>query len=121
MSSTAQIKIAVIGVGGMGRAHVQDILSLPTTQLVAVCDIDRARAESVAAAANVRAFDDYRALLAQVELDAVLIATPHYDHTPISLAAFERGRHVLVEKPLAVHVKDARSMIAARNSWSFIT
>ena len=113
MSSTAQIKIAVIGVGGMGRAHVQDILSLPTTHLVAVCDIDRARAESVAADAHVRAFDDYRALLAQVELDAVLIATPHYDHTPISIAAFERGRHVLVEKPLAVHVKDARSMIAA--------
>jgi predicted dehydrogenase len=52
-------------------------------------------------------------LLAKADVDAVVIATPHYFHTTISIAAFERGLHVLTEKPLAVHVKDGRKMIAA--------
>ena len=52
-------------------------------------------------------------MLEKVGLDGIIIATPHYDHTPMSIDAFQRGLHVLTEKPIAVHVKDARKMVAA--------
>ncbi len=56
-------------------------------------------------------FTDYQTMLDAVELDGVIIATPHYEHPDMSLLAFERGIHVLVEKPIAVHVNEARRMI----------
>ncbi len=114
MSAERKVKIAVIGVGNMGSNHARDIATrLPNTRLAAVCDIDRQRADRYAAEYQVPAYCDHAKLLAEADLDAVLIATPHYDHTPISLACLGRGLHVLVEKPLAVHVKDGRKMVAA--------
>ena len=114
MTISPKVRIAVIGLGVMGSSHLRDIAHrLPNTQLAALCDIDRARADHYAAEYQAPAYYDYRDLLAKVELDAILIATPHYDHTPISIAALEQNIHVLVEKPLAVHVQDGRKMIAA--------
>jgi predicted dehydrogenase len=98
----------------MGSSHVRDIaIRLPNTELVAVCDIIPERADQYASQYEVPAFYNYRDLLDKVSPDGILIATPHYDHTPISIDAMQRGIHVLVEKPLAVHVKDGRKMIAA--------
>jgi len=117
--STSKARLAVIGVGVMGSSHVRDIATrLPNAQLAAVCDIDRERADRIAEVYGVPAFYDHRQLLAQavsqaIDLDGVVIATPHYDHTTISVDALEQGFHVLTEKPLAVHVKDGRKMIAA--------
>jgi predicted dehydrogenase len=113
MSDKEKLRIAVVGVGNMGRLHARDVHELASTELVAVCDIDRARADEVAAQYGVKATYDYRDLPAGAEAQAILIATPHYDHTPISIAALEQGIHVLVEKPIAVHAKDARGMIEA--------
>ena len=62
--------------------------------------------------ADTAQFNDYQEMLDAVELDAVIIATPHYDHPDMSSLAFERGLHVLTEKPIAVHVKEAERMIA---------
>jgi predicted dehydrogenase len=107
------VKMAVIGLGIMGKAHVKDIAALDSTELVAVCDIDRAKADQIAAETHAAAYYDYRDVLNHPGLDAVLVATPHYDHTPISIDALRKGIHVLVEKPIAVHVKDAQRMIAA--------
>ena len=111
MSET--VKLAVIGIGVMGKSHLKDITALENTELVAVCDIDHATADQSAAEYNLPAYYDYHELLKHTPLDAVLVATPHYDHTPISIDALTSGIHVLVEKPIAVHVKDARKMIAA--------
>ena len=66
--------------------------------------------------ADVARFTDYRLMLDSVELDGVIIATPHYDHPDMSLLAFERGIHVLVEKPIAVHVREAQRMIDGYHS-----
>ena len=63
------------------------------------------------ALARAARFTDYQAMLDAVDLDGVIIATPHYEHPDMSLLAFERGIHVLVEKPIAVHVNEARRMI----------
>jgi predicted dehydrogenase len=111
MSKT--VKMGVIGIGVMGKSHLKDIASLENTELVAICDVNQAAADQYAAEYNVAAYYDYHDLLNHESLDAILIATPHYDHTPISIAALSRGIHVLVEKPIAVHVKEARKMIAA--------
>jgi predicted dehydrogenase len=113
MTESTKIKIAVIGVGVMGRMHAEDIHLLLNTELVAVCDIDQARASLFARKYNVPAYHETSDLFGNVELDAVLIATPHYDHPEIAVQAFERGIHVMTEKPIAVHVKAAKEMIAA--------
>ncbi|MGD0005889.1 MAG: Gfo/Idh/MocA family oxidoreductase, partial [Anaerolineaceae bacterium] len=113
MEENRKARIAVIGVGIMGSQHVRDLGRISNTQLAAVCDIDRSRADEAAAQNHVPAFHDYHDLLDKVELDGVMVATPHYFHTPISIDALQRGIHVLSEKPLAVHVKDGQKMIAA--------
>lgn len=114
MNEDNRINLAVIGAGIMGSSHVRDIAArLPSARLAAICDIDRERADRYAAEYRVPAYYDHRSLLQQPGLDAVLVATPHYDHTPISIDALGQGIHVLVEKPLAVHVNDGQRMIAA--------
>ena len=113
MEENKKARIAVIGLGIMGSQHVRDLGSISNTELAAVCDIDKSRADQAGALCNVPAYYDYHDLLDKAELDGVMIATPHYFHTPISIEALNRGIHVLTEKPLAVHVKDGQKMIAA--------
>jgi len=114
MSEQPKVRIAVIGVGVMGSSHVRDIATrLPAAELAAVCDIIPERADRYAAEYHAPAYYDSRSLLSQADLDAVVIATPHYAHTTLSLAAFQRGLHVLTEKPLAAHARDGRLMLEA--------
>ncbi len=113
MTNPSKVRLAVIGVGVMGGAHVRDIPNLPNTELAAVCDIDRARADGFAQQYGIPAYYDYRELLEKGGVDGVVIATPHYDHTPIAIDFMNRGFHVMTEKPLAVHTRDGHKMIAA--------
>lgn len=108
-----KVKIAVIGVGVMGSMHLEEIPKLENIELAAVCDIDKDRAGRYASKYGVPAFYTHQELLDKIDLDAILIATPHYDHPPIAMDAFKRGIHVMTEKPIAVHVKAAQEMIAA--------
>ncbi len=108
-----RVKIAVVGVGIMGKAHVKDIATLANTELAAVCDVDQTVADACATEMQVPVYYDFNDLLEHEQVDAILISTPHYDHTPISIAALKKGIHVLVEKPIAVQVKDAQKMISA--------
>jgi len=113
LTMSKKVKIAVVGAGIMGKAHIKDIATLENTELAAVCDVDHAIADACAAEMHVPAYYDFDDLLKHQTFDAILVSTPHYDHTPISIAALQKGIHVLVEKPIAVHVNDARKMIAA--------
>jgi predicted dehydrogenase len=107
---TDKLKFAVIGVGIMGTSHVRDISNSENVALAAICDIDPQRAQTAAAPHGVPAYTDYREMIAKEKLDGVIIATPHYFHTPIAIHALLHGVNVLCEKPEAVHVKDAHSM-----------
>ncbi len=107
---TDKVRLAVIGVGTIGTAHVRDIPRTENAVLAAICDIDAARARSAGEAAGVPFYTDYRQMLEKERLGGVIVATPHYDHTPISIHAMQRGMNVLVEKPEAVHARDARRM-----------
>ena len=113
MTGEAKVRMAVVGAGSMGSNHVRDLARMDNVELCAVCDINPATADRAAAAYGVPVFTNYHDLLDHGKPQAITIATPHYDHTPIAIAAFERGIHVLTEKPLAVHVRDGNKMIAA--------
>ena len=107
-----QVRIAVVGVGSMGAVHAKELAlaNIPRATLAAVCDTDP---EALARFPDVPRFADTRALYASGLADAVLIATPHYDHTPLAIEALAAGVHVLTEKPLAVHKADCLRMLAA--------
>jgi predicted dehydrogenase len=112
-----RVRVGVIGTGGMGQAHCRLLRELEETELTAVCDIDPEVLEKVKEEYEVPGFLHYEELLDSGLVDAVTIATPHYFHPPIAIAAFQRGLHVLSEKPIGVTVKAADEMIrAARES-----
>ena len=95
----------------MGAFHAKELAQgvVARAKLAAVCDTDRAARDRF----EVPRFEDAGTLLRSGLVDAVVIATPHYDHTPIAIDALGLGMHVLCEKPLAVHKADCERMIAA--------
>jgi predicted dehydrogenase len=109
---TQAVRIAVVGVGNVGASHARELLlgKVSGGSLAAVCDPS---SDALARFPGVPGFRSQSALLATGLADAVLIATPHYDHTPLAIEALAAGLHVLVEKPLAVHKADALRMLAA--------
>ena len=107
------IKLAVIGIGAMGSQHVKDIQSLSGVQLSAICDLIPERMEAITSSSTTKSFTDYQDLLNSIELDGVLISTPHYDHTPVAINCFQKGIHVLTEKPIAAHMSDGKLMVEA--------
>lgn len=107
------IKLAVIGLGNMGNNHCRDIAEMEIGELSAICDIDEKKVEIFSNLYNCPGYTSTEELFANGGIDGVVIATPHYSHTTISIEAFENGIHVLTEKPVGVHVKDINKMIKA--------
>ena len=107
------VRLGIIGMGNIGRYHAEYLLNgkVSRGQLTAVADA-LAPLEPWAAR-GLRTFNNGEALLRSGAVDAVLIATPHYQHTTLGIAALEAGLHVMVEKPISVHKADAERLIAA--------
>jgi predicted dehydrogenase len=105
------LRVAVIGVGHLGRHHARILASLPQVDLVAVVDTNRARAEEIAAANGTRAEFDPAGLVGRV--DAVTIAVPTERHREVAMPFLEAGIPALVEKPLARSLDEADAMITA--------
>jgi predicted dehydrogenase len=97
----------------MGRNHLRLLSSLPESQLVAVADPMEAALDAATAATSAQGFREPLAMVAEADLDALVIAAPTTSHTPLALAAIERGIPVLVEKPLAATVDDALRIVGA--------
>jgi len=105
------VRFGVVGLGNMGTYHCNYLDSLPGAKLAAICDSDAARVKTAAEKhPNVEKFERWQDLLTSKSIDAVLIATPHFQHPDIAVAAFDNNLHVLCEKPAAVTVKQARRM-----------
>jgi len=115
-----KVKLGLIGIGNIGNLHLNNIKKLNKVELTAVCDIKPERAQAAAAAHNCAAYFDHRRLLADRVCEAVIIATPHYDHTTIGIAALQAGYHVLVEKPISVHKADCERLIAAHQDKDLV-
>lgn len=103
------MRVAVVGVGHLGRHHARILSEMAGVELTGVVDLDRSRAEQVAAERNTTAFSDWREVLTVV--DAVTIATPTEQHLEVAEAFLGGGVHVLVEKPITPTTADADRLV----------
>jgi predicted dehydrogenase len=105
------IRIAVIGVGHLGKEHARLYAEKPGVQLVGVVDIRHERAQEIATAYGTTPFTDYTEMFGKV--DAVSLAVPTTDHAKIGVDLLDHGIDVLVEKPIASSLEEARALIDA--------
>ncbi|MCY3820240.1 MAG: Gfo/Idh/MocA family oxidoreductase [Gammaproteobacteria bacterium] len=109
------LKVGIVGAGGITRAHLPAYLERPDrVQLNAVCDLVEPLAQELAKKAGIDAvYLDIDEMLRDADIEAVDICTTHNSHAPLAIAAAEAGKHVIVEKPMAISVQECRDMIAA--------
>lgn len=110
MANGAKIRAGVVGTGHMGQYHVLVYAELPDVDLVGVVDADAARAAAVASQYDTRVFRDHRALVGRV--DVVSVAVPTAQHFAVARDLLEAGVSVLVEKPMAPTLDEARALFA---------
>ena len=109
-----KVRIGIIGMGNMGRFHANDLLDgkVPRGELAAVGSTSPHKLEEYKEK-GVQIFGSGEEMIANGAIDALLIATPHYQHTSLGVAALEAGLHIMVEKPISAHKADAERLIAA--------
>ena len=107
------LSVGVIGAGGNARGHLRGIEANDNIRMVAVMDVDAGRAEAAGREHGARAYTDLEALLKDPEVEAVHVCTPHNLHGEQVVAAAGAGKHVLVEKPMALTLEECDRMIAA--------
>jgi predicted dehydrogenase len=105
----SRLRVAVVGVGHLGKEHARILSSLPDVELIGVVDPNSAQAEAVAQRCGTRAFREHRTLLPLV--DAAVIAAPTSHHSTLATDFLERGLPLLVEKPMAQTVRQAEAMV----------
>lgn len=108
---TDALRLAVIGVGHLGRHHARILSTMEGVTLSAVVDTLPERAAEIASVSNTRALTDYRDLIGEV--DAVVVAVPTELHAEVAVPFLDRGTAVLVEKPMSRSIADADRMLAA--------
>ncbi|MDO3410950.1 Gfo/Idh/MocA family oxidoreductase [Saccharibacillus sp. CPCC 101409] len=112
-SSGEKVRFGIIGIGNMGTSHAKSLTGrIEGAVLTAVCDMREQRLEWAERElpAEVKRYADAAEMMGSGEIDAVLIATPHYDHPTLAVEAFQHGLHVLIEKPAGVYTKAVRQM-----------
>src|ERR1700761_1472049 len=112
-----RIRTAVIGTGFMGRVHLEALRRVENVDVVEIAATSQEKARDAAAGYNVlNATDDWHNVIADPSIDAVHITTPNVSHFPIARAAFEAGKHVLCEKPLAMSVAEAEELVSLQTA-----
>ncbi len=106
------MKVGVIGCGRIAVMHLVSIENIEGIELAACCDIKKNRADEVAKNYGCNAYTDYAEMLDKEELDAVHICLPHYIHTDVAIAAFNKGVHVLSEKPMDINYEKAAKAVS---------
>jgi predicted dehydrogenase len=108
-----ELRFGLIGCGRVASRHAQSVAELPGARLSAVADIRENRARRFAVEYGAALYTDYRRLLERTDVDVVNICVPSGLHAQVALDAIQVGKHVIVEKPLALSLADADRMIAA--------
>ncbi len=109
------VRVAMIGTGGVAvQNHIPGIRTHPQGEVVALCDANpQALANASQASGVTRIYRDWQEVIAQDDIDAVVIATPNNFHMPIATAAAAAGKHVMSEKPLGLNYEETEAMVAA--------
>ena len=105
------INVAVIGTGSMGKHHVRNYYNIPNANLVAACDIDEEVGTKIASEFSCKYYKDYKEMLDNENIDALSIVVPTKFHKEVSLYALNKGKHVLLEKPIADDLESAGEII----------
>jgi predicted dehydrogenase len=111
--------VAILGTGAISNSHIEAFLKFPDRcRIVALADLFPEKAAQKAAAykLNANVYDNYQALLDDNEVELVSICLPPFEHAPASIALLQAGKHVLVEKPMAINLEDCDHMIQAAES-----
>ncbi|MBE6546441.1 MAG: Gfo/Idh/MocA family oxidoreductase [Ruminococcaceae bacterium] len=119
-----KVKIGIIGVGGIGKGrHLREMLQCADADVVALCDIDPARLEEareLAGLSKEQCYTDYRALIADANVEAVEVCTPNYLHAEMAIAVLNAGKYLNLEKPVAMNYREAIAITEAeRTSAAF--
>lgn len=105
------MRFAIIGLGNIGKRHVQALNDIAEANLVAICDINESKKSIVCDnCENVEFYTDYLALLTESNIDIVCIASPHGLHAKMAIDCMRAGKHVIVEKPMALTIEDCVEM-----------
>ena len=110
-----KVRFGVVGIGNMGSSHAKNLYDgkIENAQLIAVCDIDESKRKwAEENLVGVKVFSEYSELLSSDDIDAIIIATPHYLHPIVAIDAFKKNLNVLTEKPAGVYVQKVEEMNA---------
>lgn len=111
-----KIRVGIIGCGAIAqRLHGPDYACSPDAELVAFCDSIKGKAQALAdqLAPEAQVFSDYKEMLKKADIEAVSVCLPNYLHAPVTIAALKAGCNVLVEKPMAASLAEAKKMLDA--------
>ncbi|MFZ4763972.1 MAG: Gfo/Idh/MocA family protein [Roseimicrobium sp.] len=116
--ANSAVRIAICGLHGRGKAHLDDMLKIDGVRIVALCDVDTRELNKHAptvekASGKARIYHDYRKLCEDKDVDGIMIATPNHTHTLIALTAMQHGKHVYVEKPVSHNLREGRTLVEA--------
>lgn len=122
LRSLNKIRVAAIGINGMGWANLQSMMKHPDVLPIALCDVDervlnRRKEELSKMGITVDAYVDYERVLERKDIDAVIVGTPDHWHCKIMVDACSAGKHVYCEKPVARTIAEARVMVAAQQRY----
>ncbi len=102
-----EVRLGIVGVGGMGQAHVRGLAAIPNAQIAAVCDRDGDLARLIAEPLGAAAYTDGPKMIAESDIEALYICVPPHSHEDLEIRAAERGLHLFVEKPVSLYMKEA--------------
>ena len=108
------VRFGVVGIGNMGSSHVRNLGIAANCKLTAVCDCKSSAFERIPADVRekIKCYSNASELCQDPDVDVVLVAVPHYFHVDIAIEAMRNNKHVLVEKPIAVHKAEAERLLA---------
>ena len=110
----SKLRVGLIGVGFIADLHYLGYKDNPTAELYAICDLNEDLLQKRAKEWGVKkAYTDYHKLFAEANVDAVEVITPHHLHAEMGIAALEAGKHVSMQKPMAVNVAECDALISA--------
>ncbi|GGH80069.1 putative dehydrogenase [Pullulanibacillus pueri] len=107
-----KLKVAVVGLGTMGKVHADAWAHIEHAELVGVCDLDRVKAETIAESYDATPYQDLSEMLEQSNVDVIDVCLPTYLHKENVALAAQAGKHVVCEKPLGLNVQDAQDIIS---------
>ena len=107
------VRVGLVGIGGMGGCHFGNYAEIKGAELVAVCDVRYEMAKEKVGDKNINVYDSLEKMIASEKLDMIDICTPSYMHKDMAIELLNKGYHVLCEKPMTINSEDAKEVIEA--------